>query len=223
MPEHPAIYPPPSPLPPVVGGRRTLLAALIGVVVGAAAVGVAWLAIGTRGDGGLGGGATLDLPDQLGSYRRVADVELFRKDSARKSLERMERWNGKSAERLSESHGGAAAAAETYSDDTAENLITIYAVRAGDPGKPFVPFEDPADLKVAKPTNELLTFGEVNCVVYNEPTPAGSEPREGSARVQYCVRSDESLTVRTAPLGGDLGARPNEVANLVNEAWEAVN
>jgi len=200
-----------------------IIAALVGLVVGAAAVGTAWFASGGKGSGGfLGGGGELALPASVGTYKQLSDVDRYRTGPGVKVSERLANWNTKSAERLSESHGGAAATARAYSDDELTVTFTLYAVRDGDLGKPFVPYQDPAELGLAKPLQELLTFGDVYCVVQNQTTVIGQEPAADSAQVLSCSRSAPGLTVQTGPISGDLGKDPPAVARLIDEAWEAL-
>ena len=207
--------------------RRVAIAAvagLVGLVVGAAAVGVPWLVSAKASAGGGGSDQAVKLPAVIGSYTRVADVEALRqaKEKSAPMIERVTRRNARSAERLSQSHGGAAATIESYWDAALMNDFTLLAVRDGRAVPPYVPYEDPASLGMARPTVELLTFGAVSCAVSNQPTPAGQQPAVDSVSVRMCVRSTDRLTVQAEAVHGDLGNRPAEVAALVDQAWKTL-
>ena len=202
-----------------------LLAGLVGLAVGASAVGGAWLLTGrgsAGGSGGTGGTGPITAPARLGAYPRDADVDLYRSDKGKPLLDRIQAWDRQSAQRISQSHGGAAAAVQSYSDAQLENRFSVQIVRAATPYPPFVPYQDPQVLGLARPPQEVLTFGSVACMVQNTPTVAGQTPTPDSVQVLQCVRTGPALTVQIGPVSGDLGHRPTEVADLVNEAWTKV-
>jgi hypothetical protein len=169
------------------------------------------------------GTAALTAPDRLGGYSKFADSPLSRQGRGKATADRVRSWNERSVERLSRTYGGAAATVETYADDGLETRFSLLAARASTPFPPFVPYQDPAALGVAKPTQELVSFGDVACVVRNDSTPAGRTPRAGSAHVASCVRTGPQLTVQIQDVGGDLGEQPAAVARLVDEAWSALS
>jgi hypothetical protein len=221
VPAAPAIAPP----PPARGRALLAFAALVGALLGAAAVGAAWLATRTGEPRAprVAPAGPLTLPAALGAYSRVADIELYKKsDQGKATAERIQTWNAQSAARFSQSHAAAPAAAETYSDGKVRTHFTVFAARDGRPSPPFVPYEDAAYLGVVKPSQELLTFGKVYCVITNRITPAGQEPGEESVAVQSCIRSSDSLTVQAAHIIGDLASHPRDVAGLVDQLWQSL-
>jgi hypothetical protein len=227
----PPPQPPPSPYAavpaPVAPPRNTwsgrLLAGLVGLVVGGLIVGAAWLA--TAGQGGDFDGSTAEvaLPAKVGSYPRFADAKINEQENAKATVERTKKWNAESAKRLSTSYAGAAAAVETYSDDTYQNSFTVYVVRATSPFPVFVRYEDPKVLQVVRPPNEERRYGEVSCQVVNEPTAKGGKPGPESAHVVDCRRTEQGLTVDIVAATGDLGTRPDQVASLVDDVWSQVS
>jgi hypothetical protein len=202
------------------------IAALVGALVGAAAVGAAWMATRARTGGPVEPGAhrgAVSLPARLGAYSRVADIAMYKKSGqGAATAERIQTWNAQSAARFSQSHAGAGAAAETYSDDKVQTHFTVFAARDGRSVPPFVPYEDASYLGVVKPSQELLTFGQVYCVVANRVTPLGQELSDESVAVRMCVRSVDSLTVQADHIIGDLASRPREVAKLVDQVWNGL-
>lgn len=87
---------------------------------------------------------------------------------------------------------------------------------------PWVPYQDPADLHLARAPQEVLRFGDVSCVVQNQPTPEGSEPAQDAATTTLCARTGPDLTVQVLYPGPDLGHQPERVAQLVDEAWASL-
>jgi hypothetical protein len=212
---------PTAPLPPPRNDwRGRLLVGLAGVVVGGVVVGAAWLAVSA-----LGGGSTAEiaLPDKVAAYPRFADAKISQPAKAKPTVERIQKWNAESAKRLSASFGGAAAAVESYSDDTYQNTFTVYVVRESSQFPVFVRYQDPEVLRVVRPQDEERRFGEVSCQVVNDTTPAGQQPGPESVHVIDCRRTEPGLTVDIVSVSGDLGNRPAQVAALVDDVWSRVS
>jgi hypothetical protein len=198
-----------------------LAAALLGLAVGAALVAGAFLIFD---GGGSGSDEPISAPDRIGDYSRFADIEINKKDAARKTVDRITNWNKQSSERLSTTYGGSGAAIEVYADDSIKSQFTLQLVRASAPFPPFVPYSNPADLGLAKPEQELVEFGDVACVVRNGTTPAGRQPNPDDTFVILCLRTSSSLTVQITSVTGDnLRSDPRKVADLVNDAWTKVS
>jgi hypothetical protein len=204
------------------GWVALLLAGLVGFAVGAVAVGAVWIITERGGSGGSRGTGPISAPARLGAFPRAADVDLYRSDKGRPLLDRIQSWDRQSAQRLSQSYGGAAAQVQSYSDGQLESRFSLQIVRAAAPYPPFVPYQDAQVLGVARPPQEVLTFGPVACVVQNQPTVGGQSPPPDSVQILLCLRTGPALTVQIGPVTGDLGHRPSEVADLVNEAWGKV-
>ncbi|WP_460529323.1 hypothetical protein [Flindersiella endophytica] len=203
--------------------RGRLLAGLVGLVLGGLIVGAAWLATAGRAGDLDGSSDDVALPAKVGSYTRFADAKLNQQPNAKDTVKRINTWNAESAKRLSASYGGAAAAVETYSDDTYENAFTVYVVRATSPFPVFVRYEDPKVTQLARPQNEERRFGEVSCQVVNDPTQRGQRPGPESAHVIDCRRSLPGLTVDIVGPIGDVGTQPDRIAGLVDEVWSQVS
>jgi hypothetical protein len=205
--------PPPSPRR---ARRPLLLAGAIGLVVGAGAVGAI---AATRSDGKAStkGPAVLtqplSLPTTFPGFVRVADLAKI-PASLRSSLGRK---NDETVKSAASAYGGASVAAESYSNPDLGALFFLVAVRASTP-QPWVPFEDAARLGIVKPQHEVVTFGEVGCIVLNTPTPVGKTPADDSVSLVSCQRSDPTLTVVLADASHDL--RPSDAADVVNEAFD---
>ncbi|MEU1664815.1 hypothetical protein ABZ547_14570 [Streptomyces sparsogenes] len=206
--------------------RHPLVSGVIGLVLGLALVGIPVLLSDDDGGGGFGGGgggAELAAPAKLGGLRPFADIQ--RESGANKAGEMADglvKEDRKSGERLSEAYGGAAAVVKRYADDDVQTVVTLAAVRSRSP-KPYVPYEDRERLALAVPPDQLKVIGDVSCVLYNQPTPAGSKPTTESVNVTYCQRTGDGLTVQIRPGGGDLAHQPTKVADIVEKAWSALN
>ncbi|MES4902693.1 MULTISPECIES: hypothetical protein [unclassified Streptomyces] len=201
--------------------RNPLITAALGLVVGLAAVGIPVLLSDDDG-GGFGGGGSggeLSAPAKLDGLRPFADIQ--RASGAPKAKEMADgiaREERKSGERLSEAYGGAAAVVKQYADEDVETTVTLIAVRSRSP-KPYVPYEDRKRLALAVPPDELKVFGDVSCVLYNQPTPEGSKPTAESVHVTLCQRTGDGLTVQIRPGGSGVANQPEKVASLVEKAW----
>jgi hypothetical protein len=194
-----------------------LLAGLGGLVAGSVVVGGAWFvnATSTYVDR-----QPIKAPVRIGSFLRFDTLDVS--GSGRPDVQRMMlAQNEKSSQRLSESHGGAAAFVQLYyGRDLRQQLaVQVYRQRSAHPL--FASFEDYQLLRLVKPYQSAEEFGEVSCLVRNDPTPVGQVPREGSTHATVCSRTSSRLTVEIRPLG-QLAEQPGEVATLVDELWKAV-
>lgn len=197
-----------------------------GIVVSAGLVAGAWALAGCSDSdpGGRSvGTAALSAPARLGGYSRLADVPLSRQGLGKATADRVHSWNQRSAQRLSRTYGGAAAVVETYADDRLGTQFSLVAARASTPFPPFVPYQDPAVLGLSRPPEDLVSIGDVACVVRNDATVAGQTPAADATHVVSCVRTGPTLTVQAQNLTGDLGQQPTQVAHLLDEAWSALS
>ncbi len=205
--------------------RNPLVTAALGLVVGLAAVGIPALLSDDDGGGfgGGGDGGKLSAPAKLDRLRPLADLQRSASMSKAKELaDAITKEEGKSGERLSEAYGGAAAVVRQYADQQFQTTATLIAVRSRSP-EPYVPYVDPKRLGLVKPQDELKTIGDVSCVLYNQPTPAGSEPTADSVRVSYCQRTGDGLTVQIRTVGGGEANQPDKVAAMVEAAWSELS
>lgn len=217
----PPQFPPPSqgagtPAPP--NGRRaiTVVAAVVGVVVGAGLASGAWLLFG-GGGGAIGGSSTaVSAPARLGDYYRYPDLPKVRERNGQdgdmtQMVDRQTKWDKESSTRLSASRDGAGAVVQQYSNAELESMFSLEVVRSPSPSPQYVPYSDPKYLGVDKPPDEMIEFGPVSCVVRNDPS--------GETHVATCQRTSGDLTVTVTHVNGDLGGKPEAVAEVVNEAW----
>jgi hypothetical protein len=217
----------PPAAPPGRTGRGALAAAaVVGAIVGAAVVGIVWLAVGDDDSAAddAPDTAALEAPATLGGYQTLETASAAvdgDSDAAARLAERTTAWNARTAEAVSQAYGGAAAFAATYANEGLDIIVPLIAVRASSP-RPFAPYTDAETLGLARSPQEVRTFGEVSCVVQNRATPAGQEPDADATLATTCVRTGDDLTVQVLYPGPDLGTQPEAVARLVDEAWAAL-
>ncbi|NUS88245.1 MAG: hypothetical protein HOY75_37490 [Streptomyces sp.] len=229
--QFPAAVPAAPAAPPRPQGRislrNPLVAAALGLVVGLAAVGIPVLLSNDDGNGGGfgggGGGGELSAPAKLDGLRPLAEIQRGAGiPKAKEMADGIAKEERKSGERLSEAYGGAAAVVRQYADDDVQTTVTLIAVRSRSP-KPYVPYEDRERLALAVPPDELKVFGDVSCVLYNQPTPEGSKPTAESVHVTLCQRTGDGLTVQIRPVGSGMANQPEKVAALVEKAWSQLS
>lgn len=210
----PAPAPKPSRVPLYVAGG-------VGLVVGALVVGVLWLTVGSSGSGGLGGSpGPVAAPAKLGTYQRFADIPSQATGNGKTVADRTNAWNARTAQLISGAYDGAAATVETYASADLQVIFTVEVVRASSPGL-FVPYQDPKALGLAAPEQDVRRFGSVECIVRTQPTSENSDTPPPVIGAD-CQRSEGGLTVRIPSVGGDLGEKPDQVAALVGQAFDAI-
>ncbi|MFF0627998.1 hypothetical protein [Streptomyces sp. NPDC004296] len=219
---------PAHPAPPVAARAlwtRPWAVGLAGLVIGAAAVGVAWLSLADGASSPAGGGpgrtstAELPLPTTLGKF--VGFQEAVRRSAGRgagQASQRTVKSDGESTKSLSAAYGGTAAAVRTYAQADLTTTIVVTAVRGWTPA-PFAVYEDPPALGVVRPLHEVRAVGEVSCAIVNQVTPTGQTPRPDSVNVDYCQRTRDGLTVTVRNVSGDLRNSPEQIAALVDDVW----
>lgn len=205
-----------TPAPP----RRSVspvIAAAIGLVVGAAGVGVPWLL--TTHDTGVASGLPLQAPATLGGVDK-ADVQPVKvKDDLahRQFAQRNATSDRENTNRVAAAYG-APALVQTYTAVDFAHSFQITAVRTHAPGL-AIPYEQ-KDNGLAGPTNELRQVGDVSCVLHNDLAPF-EEPTPDKTSVLLCQRTDPGLTVQLKPLGDDTREHsdPAVCAAMIDEAW----
>lgn len=209
--------------------RNPLVSGVLGLVLGAVVVGVPALTLGGGSSGGSsgsgkGGGAALHAPAALGGMKPMAGLLHSTGGSGGGvTAAEMNSDAAESTQRLSAAYGGAPAAVLEYADAGLANFAILQAVRATSPGV-YVPYENPAEIEAVRPIDQLITVGAVSCVITNELTPTGQTPSTDSLNVTSCQRTGSGLTVTVRPGGGGtLQHDPNQVAGLVNSAWNALS
>jgi hypothetical protein len=121
---------------------------------------------------------------------------------------------------LPQAYGGATAVVREYADDGMRDFLVLEAVRAASP-KPYTPYVDPAPLGQAKPNTEVVTVGQVSCLVSYQPVPAGQDVTPDKTNVQLCERTAGHLTVRLRFNGAEqsLQHHVDKAAELTDQAW----
>lgn len=194
--------------------RSPLITGIAGLVVGAVVVGVPWLMSGDASPFGAEK-TSLTAPVTFGGFTQVEHNPRYKPGS----LNLFKDSNPQSAKNLSAAYGGAAVVVESYADVDLANFLTLEAVRARSP-LPYVPYVDARDLGLAKPEQEIVAFGDVECLVVNEPAVAASQPDTSTATAVTCERTSAHLTVRLRfSGGGDVAHSPAQAAALVDTAW----
>jgi hypothetical protein len=189
-----------------------VLTAVAGLLAGALLVGGAWLLFGNDG----ASSSPIAAPERLDDYVRFADAKLNReKPEGRKIAKRQADWDQRSSARLSESHQGAGAVVQLFTDPGLRNFVTLEAYRAPVAFPPYVPYSDPEVLGFDKPSEEVRTIDNVACTLRNDAP--------GQSIVTMCVRSDDGLTVQLTHISGDLNQDPAAVARLVSAAWDELS
>ncbi|MFD5467831.1 hypothetical protein ACFWIQ_34220 [Kitasatospora sp. NPDC127059] len=201
---------------------RTAAAAAAGLVAGLLLAGIPLLLTGSGGDGdapataaAFGGlGETLHAPDRLpGGFTPLtagADAKLAENAAADEAG---------GTRTLSQAYGGAAAAVRQYADDGMRDFLVLEAVRAASP-KPYTPYADPAPLGQAKPNSEVVTIGQVSCLVFYQPVLTGEQVTPDKTNVQLCERTSAHLTVRLRFAGAQqLQHDTDQAAHLTDQAW----
>jgi hypothetical protein len=210
VPTPPRGFPTPVPAPPK-SRVTTLIAGFVGLVLGAAVVGGAWLLFGNDG----ASSSPISAPERISGYVRHGDAEAFgRNDTGKEVAQRRDDWDRRSGERLAESYDGAGATVQTYTDDDVETTFTLELLRAPVEDPPYVPYSDPKVLGTDRPLDELRRIGDVDCVLRNNAD---------LSYVAICTRTDGELTVRISHVSGDLAEDPDKVAGLVETAWGEVS
>ncbi len=202
-----------------VGRWALIVAGLAGLTIGVLAVGGAWL---LSGSGTLTDSQPITAPDRIGAFVPFEQVELNKSPRAANNVTRIQSWNEQSSQRLSRSHGGTAAVVRTYADETLKSQLTVMIFRASSPHPQYVPYEDPAELGVERPLNELQEFGQVSCSIRNNTTRAGKAPEPDSVNTISCARTGGALTVEIRP-SGDVRHEPQQVAAMVDQVWDTVS
>jgi hypothetical protein len=169
-------------------------------------VGGAWLLFDNDGSSS----APVSAPARIGDHYRFADVPALRGRS-QDVITRQRNWDARSSARLSASRNGAGAVVQQYSTEDLEDSFALEAVRSPSPAALYVAYTDPEVLRVEKPLEEVLTFGDVSCAVRN--------PTDGTTVVLRCERTDDDLTVAITHVTGDLLENPRDVAARVDDAW----
>jgi hypothetical protein len=215
--EEPAAPVPDPPKPAARAPWTLILAGLAGLAVGVLAIGGVWLGSGT---GTPISKQPVVAPPKIGELVAIDRLKL--PDTVRpEAIARTKDANQRSSQRLSEAHGGAGAAVQMYTDQDLSVQVTLMIYRAPSAHPLYVPYEDAQEVGMLKPAETAEEYGDVSCVVRNDPTAIGQTPSAHSAHVETCARTSALLTVEIHP-AGDVADDPAQVAALVNSAWNAV-
>ncbi|GAB3886331.1 hypothetical protein ACFQ1S_20805 [Kibdelosporangium lantanae] len=191
-----------------------VLIGLAGLAVGALSVGAVWLTAGPQ----VVDRRPIAAPPNIGDYVPLFQAKLD-PDLRTDLIDRMRENNRRSSELLSQAHGGAGALVEFYSSQDVRKQFTLLVYRGPSPHPLYAPYQDP-DWD-GEPMRTVQEFGEVSCMVYNDPDPTGKPSAERASHASQCARTNGALTVELQPTG-DLGEDPASIASLVDKAWDQV-
>lgn len=188
-----------------------VVAAVIGLVVGAAGVGLPWLF--SADNGSTGSTMPISAPTTLGSLRTLQSASAQHGSQYMPAAQQAASDDAQSAKQVSTAYGGAAALVAHYTDSQLDTGVLLIAVRADSP-QPFVMYQDPRETGGVTPPSQVRDFGAVACEINSPPS--------GSQEVSYCQRSGPDLTVQVQVLQGDIVTHSDQVVALVDDAWSGL-
>jgi hypothetical protein len=164
----------------------------------------------------------VDMPDRAGSYVTLQEATSAVGNSTRPtalqdyatSVERL------TAEAVGRSYGGAPVGVRSYATDDLLNTATAVAVRAPSPLLEVVPAQDADLLGLGAPIREIVTEGDVRCLVNNGTVTVGNKPDPANIHVEQCQRTGPTLTVLVYPSGELTSA---QVAAATDDIWRSVS
>ncbi len=185
-------------------------------------------ASGVVGDSVAGASAPVDsapivLPDQLGELDAMDLATSYPGDSppSDEVLDRIRVAQDFNAAGFSAAFGGVAAASRRYAPEALTPLYDVLAIRTEMSALTPRQFVDPNVVGLAKPVEELVVIGEVNCVVNWRPVAAGAEVTDEDRVAVTCQGVSDGVTIRVAVGSGDV-PQPEDVAALVLLALDEV-
>jgi hypothetical protein len=196
-----------------------VLAGLAGLAVGAVAVGGVWL---LSGAGKVIDKRAITAPATLGEYVQIDQIDLSKDPRVDRTVDRTRRLMRENTRLLSEAHGGAGALWTSYMSRDFTTRVVVQAYRDLSEFPLFQPYEDTTYLGMAKPSQSVEQFGDVSCLVNNDPTPEGRAPAPDSVHVVRCARASDVLTVEITDVVGDFEP-PEKLARFVDDVWAAVS
>jgi hypothetical protein len=183
---------------------------------------------GLVGESVAGASAPIDsapivLPDQLGGLNALDLATSYPGDSppSPEVLDRIRAAQDFNAAGFSAALGGVAAASRRYAPEALAPLYDVLAVRAWLSALTPRQFVDPDAVGLAKPVEELVVVGEVNCVVNWRPVAAEGEVTDEDRLAVTCQGVSNDVTIRVAVVGEEQ-PQPEDVAALVLLALDEV-
>jgi len=121
----------------------------------------------------------------------------------------------------SAAYGGAGVGVRSYADADLHSLPTVIAVRAPAGGLTVGPDPDPADVGMGAPRQQVITEGDVQCLIINvEVVPKDKQPDPDRQATSICRRSDANFTVDVIGSGQGPEGR-QQMIKLTNAAFAA--
>lgn len=172
--------------------------------------------------------AAIVMPSKIGAFSLAVDeIERVsgKPETAAEQGERIAKRTEATAAGLTAAYSGAAAASQVYATEGLTSQPWATVVRAQSPAPFLASVVDPADLGLSVNRENLLTDGDVSCVIYYVETyPTGKLPADNDRRVQYCQRTGPALTVRV--YGGGSGEDDVDQVKLyvdaTNDLWNSI-
>jgi hypothetical protein len=167
--------------------------------------------------------APIVLPDRLGELNAL-DLATGYPGQSPPSAEQLDRIRAAeefNAAGFSAAFGGVAAASRRYAPEALDPVYGVLAIRAELSALTPRQFVDPDALGLAKPAEELVIVGAVNCVVNWLPVAAPAEVTDEDRLAVTCQGVAADVTIRVAVAGSHLPG-PEDVAALVDLALDDV-
>jgi hypothetical protein len=167
--------------------------------------------------------APIVLPDQLGELAAMDLATSYPGDSppGDEALDQIRAAQDFNAAGFSAAFGGVAAASRRYAPEPLTPFYDVLAIRTELSALTPRQFVDPNVVGLAKPVEELVVVGDVNCVVNWRPVAAGAEVTDEDRLAVTCQGVSDGVTIRVAVAGGDQ-PQPADVAALVLLARDEV-
>lgn len=175
-------------------------------------------AAGTSTAGSAADQRPVTLPDSIGNLRREVLVLADHGSGAQQVRDGVGRQTDRTVAALTATYGAGAGAA-AYSEEDLDAVVWAMVVRTAVPSPVVLPAGPTADeLGLAAVPREVLTSGEVHCVVQNDAVPAGQDVTPVDRHVLSCQRGDATRTVITT-----FTAQPTVeyAVRFTDEVWDA--
>jgi hypothetical protein len=160
-----------------------------------------------------------EMPAEIGDLRQQQLVLAEAGDRTLVQRDRLEDATSRTVATLTRTYQAGADAA-AYSDADLGTTVWAMVVRTEVPPPAVLPAGPTAeDLHLAAPPREVVTVGQVQCLVQNDTVPAGGALTPADRHVLSCQRGDTDRTVLTSFAGSQLTIE--SAAAWTDDAWRA--
>lgn len=206
----------------IAGAGLVGLAVAVLTLTGVITWGASTAAGTTGGTGAAGDTRAVSMPDRAGSLLTLQDATAGRGGTTKPSsaLDYAASVERLTADAVGRAYGGAPVGVRSYATDDLISTAVAFAVRAPSPQLEVLPAQDAELLGLGAPTREVVTEGDVRCLVDNGTVTAGNKPDPDDIRVEQCQRTGSALTVVVFPSGELTSA---QVAAAVDDIWRSAS